>query len=104
MVHGLDGDPVGTWEADDGTVWPRDLLPKEMKNVRVLTYGYNGSIMDTTSVAEIGDHALNLVGRLDDERSEPHAQVRPIIFIGHSLGGIIIKQASQSRSDEIYWL
>jgi hypothetical protein len=60
--------------------------------------------MDTTSVAEIGDHALKLLGQLGDERSEPHAQVRPIIFIGHSLGGIIIKQASHSRIDEMYWL
>lgn len=41
FVHGLRGDKIRTWEVD-GVLWPRDLLPKELPNARVISYGYDG--------------------------------------------------------------
>lgn len=39
------------------------------------------------------DHGRELVYDLDSERREDGTQQRPIIFIAHSLGGIVVKKA-----------
>ncbi|KAI1113826.1 hypothetical protein F5Y14DRAFT_200638 [Nemania sp. NC0429] len=98
FVHGLMGHFEDTWRAEDGTVWPNKLLPqslydKEDLNIRVLSFEYGGSIRGTTSQAGIDDTAQNLLQYLYHEREKQRDQERPIIFVGHSLGGVIIKRA-----------
>jgi pimeloyl-ACP methyl ester carboxylesterase len=95
FVPGLGGDYIETWQADDesGTVWPRDLLPTYVTGVRVISFKYNTSLNGTTSQAGIRDHAKDLLDRLVDEREDDEAaSLRPLIFVGHSLGGIVIKR------------
>lgn len=41
FVHGLRGDRIKTWEVNK-VFWPRDLLPEELPNVRIMSYGYDG--------------------------------------------------------------
>ncbi|KAL8371673.1 hypothetical protein RB595_001463 [Gaeumannomyces hyphopodioides] len=106
LVHGLDSplkDPTDrhrtkTWTAEDGTVWPLDLLPKRLPRARVLCYEYNASIRGTTQQARVKDHADGLLQQFMTKRdcSSGSAKQRPIIFVGHSLGGVIIKQAMVS--------
>ncbi|KAI0523879.1 hypothetical protein F5B22DRAFT_421947 [Xylaria bambusicola] len=98
LVHGLMGDYVDTWKAEDDTVWPRDLLPQALHKqaglrIRVLSFEYGGSIMGTSSRAGIDDTAHNLLQYLYDKREDQRDKSRPIIFVGHSLGGVIIKRA-----------
>ncbi|RYP73426.1 hypothetical protein DL769_004228 [Monosporascus sp. CRB-8-3] len=92
LVHGLNGHYINTWRADDGSVWPVHLLTRERREVRIMTFGYRGTYNDTTSLATIYDHGLSLLTQLIDARKESQEELRPIIFVGHSLGGIIIKQ------------
>jgi triacylglycerol esterase/lipase EstA (alpha/beta hydrolase family) len=97
FVPGLGGDYIETWQADDepGTVWPRDLLPVSDPdtNVKVISFKYNTSLNGTTSQAGIRDHAKDLLDRLVDEREDDEAaSLRPLVFVGHSLGGIVIKR------------
>ncbi|KAI5920506.1 hypothetical protein F4810DRAFT_416062 [Camillea tinctor] len=80
--------------------WPRDLLPDTLPNARVLTYGYDtrikhafGPLPNTNTVYDIG---WDLLVALEGERRGSCA--RPIIFIVHSLGGIIVKEMLR-RSD-----
>ncbi|KAI5284310.1 hypothetical protein KEM54_001440 [Ascosphaera aggregata] len=61
FVHGLDGHPFQTWTTtttDSGSVfWPSDLLPESLETLpaRILTYGYEASILSLTEgVAEDG--------------------------------------------------
>ncbi|KAI1127147.1 hypothetical protein F5Y10DRAFT_293068 [Nemania abortiva] len=95
LVHGLSGDNTTTWEAEDKTVWPRDLLPKNLgkTKIRVLSFEYSGSIRSTSSRAGINDAAQNLLQELKDKRDDLRSKYRPIVFVGHSLGGVIIKRA-----------
>ncbi len=95
LVHGINGHYINTWKADDGTIWPVDLLSEQLPEVRVMTYGYRGTYNDTISVATSFDHGQSLLSLLIDKRKAAHEEVRPIIFVGHSLGGIIIKQVRQ---------
>lgn len=58
-----------------------------------MSYGYNSSTAFSRSVSDIEDQAGALLHALNVERMSPAQQKRPIIFVAHSLGGIIIKKA-----------
>lgn len=45
FVHGLRGDGIKTWDVD-GVVWPRDLLPKDLPNARIMSYSYDGVFLE----------------------------------------------------------
>jgi hypothetical protein len=94
LVPGLGGHYIGTWKADDQTVWPRDLLPlpDNIPDLRILSFQYNTSLNGTTSQGGIRDHANDLlVWLFNDREDDEMASLRPVVFVGHSLGGIVIK-------------
>ena len=91
-VHGLQGDAFKTWEHENNTLWLRDLLPAEIPSARIMTFGYESTIAFSKSVAHIEDKALDLLNRLSAQRDE-NTDGRPIVFICHSLGGILVKKA-----------
>ena len=93
-VHGLHGDPFTTWESKDGGTWLEDILPKEVPSARIMTFGYDSAVAFSNSVAKLEHHALALLNDLSSKRKEiQRSASRPIVFIGHSLGGIVIKKA-----------
>ncbi len=83
-----------TWKHRDGTVWPKDLLPDCDPNIRVLSYGYNLPIKGLANEGSIKDYAICLLDDLQRKREEKSAQKRSIVFVGHSVGGIVIKKVS----------
>ncbi|EXJ85692.1 hypothetical protein A1O1_06060 [Capronia coronata CBS 617.96] len=98
FVHGLNGHPRDTWStAKPDVLWPADLLPAalEEQRPRILTYGYNATVAaftDGASKDKIHDHAEHLASRLVANRALSKAQERPIIFVCHSLGGLVVKR------------
>ena len=73
-VHGLNGDPYKTWTTKSGTCWLSnpELLPKVVRNSRILTFGYNAnatSFMGSTSSDRILQHAQTLVAQLEADRA-----------------------------------
>ena len=105
-VHGLQGSAIKTWEHLNGKMWLKDFLSPKLPFARVMTFGYDSTVLLSTSVAEIEDKALDLLNQLSLERIslEPvESKRRPIVFIGHSLGGILVKKAiilAHERSHE----
>ncbi|KAK3986791.1 ankyrin repeat domain-containing protein 17 [Cladorrhinum sp. PSN332] len=98
FVHGLAGDRERTWTAGGQSApWPQTLLPSKLTKARILTYGYDAYIVQKGHAGgnRLNDHAMNLVNDLttDRERDDRHASSRPIIFVAHSLGGLVCKQA-----------
>ncbi|KAL8371676.1 hypothetical protein RB595_001465 [Gaeumannomyces hyphopodioides] len=103
-VHGLNGECFRTWTHEEPTgektMWLNDLLPHKLPRTRVMTFGYNASVVGNTSVAGIRDNARSLLISLRDKRDGDGTYNRPIVFVGHSLGGIIIKQALRIARNE----
>ena len=99
FVHGLNGDPHNTWTAEKSKVfWPQQLLPPivEEEQARVLVYGYDAdvtSFMGGASRDKIHNHAEHLIAELAANRRIRKATERPIIFVAHSLGGLVVKRA-----------
>ncbi len=91
-IHGLGGHAFKTWTNTDGHLWLRDSLPSHVPQARIMTYGYDSSLKFSSSRAKINDFASELATRLDLERGDAAERHRPIIFICHSLGGVVFKE------------
>ncbi|KAI1620300.1 hypothetical protein EDD37DRAFT_613048 [Exophiala viscosa] len=77
-----------------GCYWPLDLLPNDFDNVRIFTCGYNAwptNFIFGGNRMNISQHSQNLLQRIHSTRTA--CRGRPIIFVGHGLGGILIKDA-----------
>jgi len=122
FVHGLQGHPRKTWQActessarkpsffslgkrrrgeceesSDTVFWPADILPDDYPNVRILTYGYDSHVShyfkgpaNKLNLSQLGRGLLN---RVVGERCRSKASGRPIVFVAHSLGGLLVKEA-----------
>lgn len=57
-----------------------------------MSYGYDSTTAFSKSVTDIEDQATMLLNALALERQSSPENKRPLIFIAHSLGGIIVKK------------
>ncbi|KAK6340516.1 hypothetical protein TWF696_008842 [Orbilia brochopaga] len=94
-IHGLNGDIYRTW-TKSGNFWLQDQLPKAIPGARIFSYGYPSKLLFSKSVAQIDDFAKHLLLSLQEIVDEN----RDILFICHSLGGIVFKQAMSIAYDE----
>lgn len=82
-------------------MWLRDSLPfdltldtSDQPIARVMIYGYDSVVAESKSMQNIEDLATGFIGGL--QKLANASIIQPIILIGHSLGGLIIKQVSHS--------
>ena len=104
-VHGLMGHPYTTWvkgKDPNGKPWISDFLPSQPPHARVFSYGYDSQVVRSSSVAGIPEFAANLLAWLKLRRRSESEKQRPLLFICHSLGGIIVKKAC--RLLYAYWM
>ncbi|WP_292717254.1 ABC-three component system protein [Mesorhizobium sp.] len=97
FVHGLTGDYRETWTHKNGTFWPR-WLADDFSSLNVYSAGYDSSIFLNFlkgDGASLADRATMLLDRLLSRK----APNRPILFITHSLGGLIVKQMLRKSHD-----
>ncbi|SLM35514.1 WD40/YVTN repeat-like-containing domain [Lasallia pustulata] len=105
FVHGLNPTNTefhaeATWTVED-KLWLRDFLPPQLPSARVLLFGYNANVAFETSIAGVREQAINLLNRIASKREE--AEERPIVFVAHSLGGIVVKRALvEAKLDDSY--
>jgi triacylglycerol esterase/lipase EstA (alpha/beta hydrolase family) len=96
-VHGLGGHWKTTWMGEkEKKIWLRDFLPDQLAHAgiksRVMSFGYNSDTAFSKAITDIDDEAEMLLDRLNGYRQTPEEKSRPILFISHSLGGIVMKK------------
>lgn len=70
-IHGLNGNSMRTWtEPKSKKLWLRDFLPSDLKRARIMTFGYDATPVLSNSLADIEDHANNLLGCLRERRED----------------------------------
>lgn len=98
FIHGLTGSPTETWATSDGAAefWP-EWLGQEFPNISVCTIGYPASIFQSFSKPDMNLHerANNMLEQL----ASFGIGERPIMFITHSLGGLLVKAMLRASSE-----
>jgi hypothetical protein len=69
-------------------------LAKDIPTARIMTFGYDADVVKLWGMAgsnTLRNHGKNLAFAVSDRRRE--CRNRPVIFIAHSLGGLVCEQA-----------
>jgi len=115
LFHPSQSSPIGASsqvqtelpEVENGNVskkvfWPLDLLPDTLPGCRIFTWGYDADILGP-STTTVFQHARNLLSSVADNRISSADRQRPVVWVAHSLGGIVVKDAlNQSRTATTY--
>lgn len=98
-VCGLGGHPIGSFrynKGDDDFIWLCDDLPLHLTAegsaqpcARIMTYGHGSVVPGGENAYHLGDIATIL-----RESLMPVGGDQPLIFIAHSLGGLVVKEVS----------
>jgi protein SERAC1 len=86
-------------EPDLDVFWPLDLLPESCPSIRVLTWGCHTIVTGgklPRNQNDIFAHGEDLLQELTLIRDETNSAGRPLIFVTHSLGGVIVKEVCQN--------
>ncbi|CVL05986.1 related to ankyrin 3 [Fusarium proliferatum] len=98
-VCGLGGHALGSFKEKNGRfVWLRDALPSDIPNARILTYGYDTKLSKSSAFQNLTD--LGRALQIDLEDIYDPNQPRSMLFIGHSLGGLVVKEAVRLLQEE----
>ncbi|KAL2840901.1 hypothetical protein BJX68DRAFT_271365 [Aspergillus pseudodeflectus] len=104
-ITGLDGHAYGSWRGKGnlGRMWLRDFLSKDLPRCRTMIYGYDSKLF-SHGVDTILDYGRELMVEIKKIRSTKELQQRPLFFITHSFGGIILAhclvRAIQAMDDD----
>lgn len=99
FIHGLGGNARGTWhpqeKQDDDNFWPL-WLGQELSDVGIWSLGYAVEPFrwkgETMPLVDRATSTLALLDSYDIGK-------RPLIFIAHSLGGLLVKQMLRHAQD-----
>lgn len=101
-ISGLGSHAYGSYVHKlDGHMWLSDSLNKDCPFARVVIYGYNSKLQGSESFDDLDGLASSFqiaLSRLTTSSKDK----KPLVIIGHSLGGLVIKQSLIRIADSDY--
>lgn len=97
FVHGLDGDAVKTWHHKESPdlFWPA-WLGEDLGNVAVWSLNYDAASLAWKGTAmPLTDRATYALAAMEADGIGS----RPVVFVTHSLGGLLVKQMLRHAND-----
>lgn len=104
LIHGLLGGAFHTWRqqeidsvavADYTSCWPESWLPQDLPNVRVVSVEYDTHLSDWMSHCPHEKETRTISFRsqqiLEKLKTAGIGQKRPVVWIAHSMGGLVLK-------------
>ena len=107
FVRGLGGGSRKTLSKTSSVrhYWPQEWLPKDpaFKNVQVHSFGYDSNwVKGKDNCMNIHHFGKSLLGEISTSPYLSDADI-PIVLIGHSMGGLVIKKAYMlAKQDAAY--
>ncbi|XP_046563458.1 protein SERAC1-like [Haliotis rubra] len=106
FVHGIMGGPFKTWrqkdvkdqdqsETQQSMCWPKDWLARDCPNTRLLTVEYDTHVSEwyVRCPHNRESRTVEMRGRsLMEKLHKAGVGSRPVIWVGHSMGGLLVKQ------------
>ncbi|XPS79550.1 hypothetical protein M3J09_011531 [Ascochyta lentis] len=93
-VHGLGSNPETTWtNPETGTHWLRDVLALQFSTCRIAQVNHDTRWDAHSPVQSLRDYGQTILDSISRLRVDAVEQKRPLVLIGHSFGGILIKKA-----------
>ncbi|KAH8129879.1 hypothetical protein FP744_10006886 [Trichoderma asperellum] len=93
FVHGVLGKQP-CWTSESGIFWPQKLLAPKLPDARILSYRYTEKIRFSEGKTDASVACLvygRLIDDLAEHRKEKASKNRPILFVAHCLGGVILE-------------
>ena len=114
FVHGLGGTSRQTWckNRDPSLFWPCEWLPQEpgLRDTRVTSFGYNAHFASHSSkdnILNISDFAKDLLFKMRFATGQGGRELNigraPIIFVAHSMGGLVVKKAYILGQNDLHY-
>ncbi|KAF2138220.1 uncharacterized protein K452DRAFT_90057 [Aplosporella prunicola CBS 121167] len=101
-LSGLNGHAFGSFKRKGGDyMWLRDDLCQSLPNARVFIYGYRTEMVGSDSFQSLEDLGLSFKSTLTAlfNSNDSNRSPNPLVLIGHSLGGLVIKQTLCQMSE-----
>ncbi|KAI9772512.1 MAG: hypothetical protein M1840_000717 [Geoglossum simile] len=100
-VNGLGAHSEWTWRAKAPSqatgkkyvAWLQEILPKSAPHARIMSFRQDSSYLVNAPNKTIRECGQQLLDGLNRVRTTDQQKKRPILLIGHSFGGIVVKQA-----------
>jgi len=90
FIHGLGGERQETWQSSPNDFWPK-WLAKDFSDCRVYCFGYSSKKLAGVFTGE-GASLQDIASILADALLSRKDGAKAILFVCHSLGGLVVKQ------------
>ena len=94
-ISGLGGHAFGSFKERQGQhMWLRDSLPRDLDGARIVIHGHDSQLSGSHSFQDLEALASRLRSDLEylQDSSTANGRTIPLIFIAHSLGGLVLKK------------
>lgn len=89
---------------DSNPLWLRDFLKDDFPNARIYSMGYNSRVAFNFGTGRLDTFARELLVNIQRTRETEGEKQRPIVFICHSMGGLVVKKALLvAHVDEVHY-